>query len=200
MSTVAALAIGYLIGTIPTADLVTRVVTRGSVDIRREGSGNPGGLNAIRVVGKRWGVFVVVVDVVKGATAGLVGHAVAGDGGAYCAATAAITGHCYPVWTRFRGGRGVATAGGTFATAFPPFFVLGGVVAGSVALVSHRARLAVRVACGAWIAAAVVWWTSDLDTWWGPAPDVGLVLYSAVGAAVVLSRFRGDRTRAHAGG
>ncbi|MFI5054261.1 MAG: glycerol-3-phosphate acyltransferase, partial [Acidimicrobiia bacterium] len=54
------LVVGYLIGMFPSADLVTRVATRGAVDLRGMGSGNPGGLNAARVLGKKWGLLVIV--------------------------------------------------------------------------------------------------------------------------------------------
>ena len=191
------LALGYLIGTFPSADLVTRLATRGEVDIRNAGSGNPGGLNSMRVLGKGWGVLVIALDAVKGALAGFVGLAI-GDAAAYAAATAAIAGHVWPVWTRFRGGRGVASAGGSFAAVFPPFFVLGALIAGTIALVSRNARLTVMLICPIWLAAAVVWWAAGLSNWWGPDSTFGLVTYSVVGAAIVLSRFR--RSLRSAGG
>jgi glycerol-3-phosphate acyltransferase PlsY len=105
----AAALVGYLIGTFPTADLVTRLATRGRVDIRAFGSGNPGGVNAMKAAGTGWGVLVIVVDIVKGVLAGALGWLMGGDSGAYAGGTAAIAGHILPVWTRFRGGKGVAT-------------------------------------------------------------------------------------------
>ncbi|MET0420635.1 MAG: glycerol-3-phosphate acyltransferase [Acidimicrobiia bacterium] len=187
----AGLALGYLIGTFPSADLVARLATRGQIDLRTAGSGNPGGLNSMRVLGKKWGVLVIVLDALKGALAGFVGLAIS-DGAAYAAATAAIVGHVWPVWTRFRGGRGVASAGGSYAAVFPPFFVIGAVVAGTTALVSRHAGLAVKIICPVWVLAAALWWGFDLSNWWGPEPGVGLVVYALVGSAVVLSRFRGS--------
>src|SRR5436190_46888 len=59
--------IGYVIGMFPSADLVARIASRGSVDLRSSGSGNPGGLNAARVLGKKWGLLVIVMDAAKGA-------------------------------------------------------------------------------------------------------------------------------------
>ena len=60
--------IGYVIGMFPSADLVTRVRRRvGTVDLRSSGSGNPGGLKAARVLGKKWGLLVIVLDAAKGA-------------------------------------------------------------------------------------------------------------------------------------
>src|SRR5690349_1765058 len=94
--TTAAAVAGYIVGTFPTADLVTRLATRGKVDIRAAGSGNPGGLNAMRVVGKKWGALVIVVDILKGVVAGLLGWLIADEAGAYAGATAAIAGHIFP--------------------------------------------------------------------------------------------------------
>ncbi|MFI5047473.1 MAG: glycerol-3-phosphate acyltransferase, partial [Acidimicrobiia bacterium] len=185
----AGIVIGYLIGTFPSADLVTRVATRGGVNIREAGSGNPGGLNSMRVLGKGWGVLVIVLDAAKGALAGAIGLLV-GDAACYAAGTAVIAGHVWPVWTRFRGGRGVASAGGSFAAAFPPFFVLGAAVAGMLALVTRNPGLTIRLICPVWVVAAAIWWVAGLSNWWGPEVGPGLLVYSVVGAGIVLSRFR----------
>lgn len=181
--------VGYLIGTFPSADLVTRVVSRGSVDIRQEGSGNPGGLNTMRVLGKGWGALVIVLDALKGALAGFAGLAI-GDAAAYAAGTAAIAGHVWPVWTRFRGGRGVATAGGSFASLFPPFLPIAVVFGLVVTLIRRNPALTVVLVCPLWIAAAAVWWGAHLSNWWGPAPGAGLLVYAVLGALMVLARFR----------
>jgi glycerol-3-phosphate acyltransferase PlsY len=185
----AGVAIGYLIGTFPSADLITRLATRGRVNIRDTGSGNPGGLNSMRVLGRRWGVLVIVLDALKGALAGFVGLVI-GDAAAYAAGTAAIAGHVWPVWTRFRGGRGVASAGGSFATVFPPFFVIGALVGATLALVTRSAGLTVRLICPIWVAAAGIWWAADLSNWWGPEVGPGLLAYALIGSLIVLSRFR----------
>jgi acyl phosphate:glycerol-3-phosphate acyltransferase len=188
--------VGYLVGTFPTADLVTRLVTRGAVDIRTSGSGNPGGLNAVRVIGKKWGAVVIVLDAAKGALAGFIGLAI-GDAAAYAAGTAVVAGHCWPVWTGFRGGKGVAAAGGSFASVFPPLFVLDGIVTGAVAVTTRRSTVAVRTACGVWVVAAGVWWAAGLSNWWGPDPGPGLFVYAVLGAGMVLWRFQ---TAARLGG
>jgi glycerol-3-phosphate acyltransferase PlsY len=181
--------IGYLIGTFPSADLVTRVATRGSVDIRHAGSGNPGGLNAMRVLGRTAGVVVIVLDALKGAIAGFAGLAI-GDAAAYAAGTAAIAGHVWPVWVRFRGGRGVATAGGSFASVFPPFFLIAGLFALVVTLVRRSPALTMILVCPVWVGAAGLWWAAGLPNWWGPEPAAGLLVYAVLGASMVLARFR----------
>lgn len=182
--------VGYLVGTFPSAEVVTRFATRGQVDIRASGSGNPGGFNAMRVIGRKWGLVVIVLDTAKGALAGLLGMAIAADAGAYTAATAAIAGHCFPVWAHFRGGKGVATAGGSFATVFPPMFVIGGLVAGTSSFLTKSSELAMWITCTVWVVGAVGWATADLPNAWGPDPTAGLVAYSALGAAMILGKFR----------
>ena len=109
----AATAMGYVLGSFPSADLAGRLASRGVPrDLRAEGSGNPGALNAAQVLGTRWGVAVLAADIGKGAAAGRLGRSIGGDLGAYSAATAAIAGHVAPPWSKFRGGKGIATSAG----------------------------------------------------------------------------------------
>src|SRR3954453_1276454 len=98
-----AAATGYLAGTVPSADLAARAATGGSTDLRAAGSGNPGAANAMKVLGARWGYVVMAADIAKGALACRLGRRLAGDSGAHVAGTAAVVGHCFPVWNRFKG-------------------------------------------------------------------------------------------------
>ena len=185
--------IGYVIGMFPSADLVARLASRGradreAVDLRASGSGNPGGLNAARVLGRKWGLLVIVMDAAKGALAGGIGLAL-GDPGAYAAGTAVIAGHCWPVYNGFRGGKGVAAAGGSFFTVFPPMVPVDGLVTAAVAFLGRSSRLAIKVALVIWVVAAAVWWAADLPMWWGPEPGVGLLIYAVVGAGMIQVRF-----------
>ncbi|MEX0663554.1 MAG: glycerol-3-phosphate acyltransferase [Acidimicrobiia bacterium] len=187
--TIAAALAGYLVGTFPTADLVTQLATRGRVDIRAAGSGNPGGLNAMKVVGAKWGVFVIVVDIVKGVVAGLLGWLVGDESGAYAGATAGIAGHIFPVWSRFRGGKGVATSGGAVLVVFPIYFPVDAAVAAIGALSTHNSERAIWISAPVWVGAALGWWLADLPNLWGPEPSVGLPISAAVGAGMILGKF-----------
>jgi glycerol-3-phosphate acyltransferase PlsY len=189
MVVVAAL-IGYLVGTFPSADLVSRIVTRGRVDLRRAGSGNPGGLNAMQQIGKVWGVLVVLLDLLKGAVGALLGWAVAGEVGAYVAATAAIAGHIVPVWTGFRGGKGVATSAGACLVVFPAFFPIDAAVAALGTLHSRNPQIVIRINGVVWLLTAVVWWAADLPNFWGPEPTFGLVAFSVASTAMIVLKFR----------
>ncbi len=184
-----AVLFGYVLGSFPSADLVTRVATRGQVEIRRVGSGNPGTLNAMQVLGTVWGVVVLGLDLAKGIAAGFVGLAFAGDGGAYAAATASIGGHIFPVWTRFRGGKGVAVSAGACLAVFPAYFPINLVVALLSALRSRRAELGTRVGCAVWVLSACLWWVFEWPNLWGPAPGPGLLAFSVAGSAMILWAF-----------
>jgi glycerol-3-phosphate acyltransferase PlsY len=106
----------YFLGTFPTAVLVARA---GGHDVFTEGSGNPGASNVARLMGWKAGLLVMAGDVAKGAIAAGVGLAVAGRGAAYILGILAVIGHTYPVTRRFKGGKGVATAGGMLAVVNP---------------------------------------------------------------------------------
>ena len=107
--------ISYLIGSIPTAYLVVKRTS--NVDIRTVGSGNVGGRNALDVTGKKSvGIAVVVIDVLKGlVSVALANYFFEEKSLAISAAmVGSVIGHCYPVWLKFKGGRGLATAAGVF--------------------------------------------------------------------------------------
>ncbi|MHA6344709.1 glycerol-3-phosphate 1-O-acyltransferase PlsY [Roseivivax sp. CAU 1761] len=100
-------AFGYLMGSIPFGLIVTRAL--GLVDPRSIGSGNIGATNVLRTGSKKAGALTLLLDAAKGAVAVLLARALAGEDAAQIAALAAFIGHCYPVWLRGRGGKGVAT-------------------------------------------------------------------------------------------
>ncbi len=189
----AAAGLGYLVGSFPSADVASRVATRGSVDLRESGSGNPGGTNAAQVLGKRWGAAVMAADVAKGAIAGALGRRVAGDPGAYTAATTAIAGHIAPPWSGFRGGKGVATSAGACLAVFPGFAPLDATVAGLSALGSRQAERAIQISCAVWVGASLLWWGAKLPNLWGPKPGPGLVGFSTGGAGLILAKFAASR-------
>ena len=111
--------VSYFIGSLPTGYLVARIF-RG-VDIRTVGSGSIGATNVRRMMGQGWAVFVTLVDMLKGALALLltVESASSDPWLLSLSALAAVLGHNYPVWLRFRGGKGVATTYGTMFFIWP---------------------------------------------------------------------------------
>jgi glycerol-3-phosphate acyltransferase PlsY len=110
--------IGYLLGSIPTAYIVSRV--RKGIDIRNIGSRNMGGANVMREIGAREGVFVGLIDIAKGAGAILIAQALnVSELWVLGAGFAALVGHNFPVFAGFRGGRGSATIIGIFLVLAP---------------------------------------------------------------------------------
>ena len=109
---------GYLVGSIPTGVILARLFS--ATDIRREGSGNIGATNVYRVLGAKLGVITLVGDVVKGMVPVILTRFFMGDE-VWIASVALATflGHLYPLFLRFRGGKGVATALGVFMVIAP---------------------------------------------------------------------------------
>ncbi len=135
---VAAVIAGYLFGSLPLAFLVARAV---GVNIFEVGTGNPGAANTFRAISKKLGALVFVGDVGKGVAAVLVAIALGIDEDLFAlAAAAAITGHMYPVFLRFRGGAALATAIGGIVTMVP--------IAGGIGLASGLVLLAVLRSTG----------------------------------------------------
>ncbi|MEA2000775.1 MAG: glycerol-3-phosphate 1-O-acyltransferase PlsY, partial [Actinomycetota bacterium] len=94
------------------------------IDIYDHGSGNPGASNVLRTLGKKAGAAVMVGDAVKGVLAASIGSLLVSDVVGFWCAFAAVVGHVFPVWHRFRGGRGVATAIGAVLWLAPWFGVI----------------------------------------------------------------------------
>lgn len=118
--------LAYLIGSFPTADLAARIAARRAsrdrpVNLRETGTKNPGALNAAKVLGAKWGLAVLAGDVLKGAIACAAGRRIGGGDGAYVAGIGSVWGHCLPLWSGFRGGKGVATSAGTSIVCFPAY-------------------------------------------------------------------------------
>jgi glycerol-3-phosphate acyltransferase PlsY len=191
---VIAALLGYLLGTVPSADVASRLSS--GRDLRETGSRNPGGMNVFRVVGGRAGRAVIVADVLKGFAACACGRAAAGDAGAHVGGVAAVVGHCYPAWNGFQGGKGVATSFGQCLYTFPAAAPLDLALAIGVARVPGLRRpglVSTAVASGSWLLASVVWWRKQLPNSWGPPATAALPLANAATVLVIATRF----ARAH---
>src|SRR6266513_2778863 len=116
-SSTLAIIVAYLIGSVPFALLLAR---RWGADLRTLGSGNLGAANVLRASGVRAGVIVAVLDVAKGAASVALAMRISNGPATHAAAgLAAVVGHIYPVWLKFKGGKGVATACGVFSVLTP---------------------------------------------------------------------------------
>lgn len=186
----AAALVGYLFGTVPSADIASRIASRGSVDLRIAGTGNPGAMNAAGQLGTGWGVAVLIADVAKGSLAARAGGYIAGDDGAYTAGTAVIAGHIFPLWRKFRGGKGVATSAGASLVLFPAYFPLDAAVAALSAVRSANADRAIEISSLAWASAAVLWWRAGWPNAWGPRPSAGLPAFALISAIIMITKVR----------
>ena len=140
----AAFCFGYLLGSIPFGLLITRL--GGTRDLRQIGSGNIGATNVLRTGRKELAILTLVCDVLKGTLAVVVADHVGGQDLAILAALGAFLGHLFPVWLRFRGGKGVATYIGILIALAWHAAVAFGLVWLAVAVVSRYSSLAALVA------------------------------------------------------
>jgi len=136
--------LAYLLGSIPFGLVLTRLAGYG--DIRRIGSGNIGATNVLRTGNKTLAALTVLLDAGKGAAAVLLG-AMFGPDMAALAATFVFLGHLFPVWLRFKGGKGVATAGGVLLAYVWPAGLAAAVTWLVIAVVTRLSSLAALTAC-----------------------------------------------------
>lgn len=177
MSGVLLILVGYALGSIPTGLLVGLLA---GVDVRKVGSGNIGTANVLRSVGKWAAVATMVGDMLKGVVPVLLARALVDNAWVIAAvALAAVVGHCWPVFLRFKGGKGVATGSGT-AVGLAPLVGLGLFAFWwAVVLVSRYTSLG---AIAVMVASPFVFWLTGQ-----PLP---YVLYTVIGGSLVLWRHR----------
>ncbi|PWW05566.1 glycerol-3-phosphate acyltransferase PlsY [Paenibacillus cellulosilyticus] len=139
MNAVLAVIISYLLGSVSFSIVIARLVK--GIDIRQHGSGNAGATNTLRVLGKGPGIAVFILDIAKGVAAVWIGHALNGGYESWApvlCGLAAIVGHNWPVWFRFKGGKGIATTVGVIATlAFIPALIAGVVAIAVIAITRY---------------------------------------------------------------
>ena len=197
MRAVVVVIVAYLLGSIPFGYLIVRL--RGGGDVREIGSGGTGATNVSRRAGKVAGVLTLVLDAAKGALAVLVaGAALSGQRATInvrwvvaAAAVAVIAGHIFPVWLKFRGGKGVATAAGAFLMVAPFALLCAGIVFVVVAAITRYVSLASLAA--AVLSPFFLW----LQKWLiQPAADIKPPLTAAVlGALLIIFAHRGNIRR-----
>ncbi|MEP7030406.1 MAG: glycerol-3-phosphate 1-O-acyltransferase PlsY [Pseudolabrys sp.] len=144
MTLALALLFGYLLGSIPFGLLITRAA--GGPDVRTIGSGNIGATNVLRTGRKGLAAATLLCDMLKGAAAVLITEHFAGHDAALVAGLGAFLGHLFPVWLKFKGGKGVATyIGVLLALAWPAAFMFGAIW-GAAAYLSRYSSLAALIA------------------------------------------------------
>ena len=158
--------IGYLLGSIPFGMVVARVMNLGN--LREIGSGNIGATNVLRTGNKSAAALTLILDAAKGAVALLLARYLAGEDAAQLAAVMAMVGHCFPVWLKFNGGKGVATfLGIMLAYSFP----IG------------------AACCAAWLIGAFGWRISSMGALVSAAASTFFLVFMGAGTALMMGVF-----------
>ena len=172
----AALALGYLFGSVPFGLLVTRLA--GTGDIRAIGSGNIGATNVLRTGRKSLAAATLLGDMLKGTAAVLAAGALWGRDAAMVAGLGALLGHVFPVWLRFRGGKGVATYIGVLLALAWPVAALFGIVWIAAAWLTRYSSLSALVASAA----------TPFALWMGGLPREALLFLLLTALVFVMHR------------
>jgi glycerol-3-phosphate acyltransferase PlsY len=190
MTDVVALIGAYLIGSIPTGYLMTRIIT--GQDLRSVGSGGTGATNARRALGSKWGAVVAAIDFAKGVAAVVLARGL--DGGDLTIALAGavvVAAHCWPIWLGFKGGKGVATGGGAAIALSPWGLLLVPLLVVPVALTRYVSLGSLTAAVGAPILFGIL---ALLDV----TPDE-YVVFGVAAAAIIVWRHRENIERLRSG-
>lgn len=191
--------VSYLLGSLNGALIVGRFA--GGVDIRKLGSGNPGGTNALRTQGRWFAIRVILIDVLKGFLPPVVLPALALPGIGpdpelsstwltLACAGGAVVGHCYPVYFGFAGGKGAATALGALAGIAPELLLPGSVVWGLVLLTTGFVGLSTMLAAAALPVSAALY-----AEYTGQPLDVPLLVFLVVLAIFIAFTHRANIRR-----
>jgi glycerol-3-phosphate acyltransferase PlsY len=173
-----AAAVGYLLGSINPAVLIARVFGK---DLRTLGSGNPGATNVGRALGPRWGVFVGLLDVLKGFIPAFVFGALVGEVAGEIAGLAAVLGHITSPFLKGRGGKGVATTLGAIL-GVQSWFAIPVLIAFGIGIaIWHRVGIGAALAAVVLAITGILFWLIG----WADGSDVTFALLLA---ALVLAR------------
>ena len=186
-STLLAIVVGYLCGSVPFAYLLAR--RHRGIDLRTAGSGNVGAANLLRTTTKKIGVSAMALDVAKGIASVLMARQIdPGTTGPAVAGVAAVLGHIYPVWLGFRGGKGVATTCGVFSILAPPATALATLV--FLFLVWWTRYISLGSVAGSLLLPPLAYLTGASDV---------TVVAAILAAAIVVNRHRSNLRRVFAG-
>lgn len=182
-------AIGYLLGSIPSGVILARVMGLGN--LRDIGSGNIGATNVLRTGNKSAAALTLLFDAFKGVIAVLLARALAAEDAAQLAGLMAFIGHCFPVWLRFAGGKGVATYFGIIFALVWPIGLVAAAIWLAVAAITRFSSLAALMAAG-WSPVAMVFLGYDSTFMLGIV--LGALIYLRHWANIQRLR-RGEETR-----
>lgn len=188
--TLAALAVGYLLGSIPFGLLLTRAAGLG--DVRSIGSGNIGATNVLRTGNKKLAATTLLLDALKGTAAVLLGHWIGAQGGvailgSLVAGLGAFLGHILPIWLSFKGGKGVATYIGVLLGAAWKIALIFCAIWLAIAIITRYSSLSALIAA---VATPMIAWFLD-------SPPLGIL--AALMSALLLWKHKANIRRLLAG-
>ncbi|HUF94552.1 MAG TPA: glycerol-3-phosphate 1-O-acyltransferase PlsY [Acidimicrobiia bacterium] len=183
MSLAIAIAAAYIVGSIDFAVVIGRMH---GIDIHQEGSGNPGASNVLRTLGRLPAAMVFVGDTLKGTVGAAMGMVASGTSDpmvhwALLGGLAAVVGHCYPVFHRFKGGKGVATGSGVLLFVMPLVAIASTILWGIIVKLTRTASIGSLILTVATVPLAI----------WQGVEGLGL-LWLALMILLVLWRHRGN--------
>ncbi len=178
-------AIAYLLGSIPFGYLLVRA--KRGIDVRTTGSGSIGATNVMRSLGPAGFIATFLLDFGKGFAAVAIASRMTSDDPVWIAAAAvgAITGHCYPVWLKFRGGKGVATAVGVYLALAPREVAIALVIFVLLVAIFRYVSVGSVIAVGAF--PVLLYLVRD--------PPLPLIAGAGASAAIIIARHHGNIAR-----
>jgi glycerol-3-phosphate acyltransferase PlsY len=181
--------VAYFLGSIPFGLILAKLF--GGTDVRQKGSGNIGATNVARVVGPLAGILTLILDVAKGAAAVLLAERLSNDSATWMmiAGVVALVGHCFPVWLKFKGGKGVATAAGVFLVLSPPAFLGGAILFLLVVIVWRYVSLGSISAAGAMPLLVYFLWAPH------HAPPLAVTFGALAAALLIIYQHRANLRR-----
>jgi glycerol-3-phosphate acyltransferase PlsY len=194
MSTYWTIIIGYFVGTITWGLIIAKFK---GVNLREIGSGNIGGTNVSRALGGKWGIFVILLDALKPAIAATIVYFLFDKNTTLVALTALLTivGHCWPIWLKFKGGKGAATTLGFGFVVLNPWVLLIGLAVIIIIFKITKTVSIISILGGALlIGATLLPWAWTKDTIFGTMADNAWI-YTTLGYVILLWRHRSNIIR-----
>lgn len=173
---------GYLIGSVPTANALGKLW---GVDLRSEGTRNPGTRNALGTGGFALAAVVLLIELAKGILAVIIGAQAGGEGGAVAGGLGAVAGNVYNIWYRFSGGKGLATSAGALIGLWPVALIPTVAALVGVVAVTGSSGAGAVTAVAVLLLSSLAWWAFDITTGWG-VQSGPILLAVAIGLGAIL--------------